>query len=589
MLLQSKLHQSGAAQRSTGAKQRKAAQARRAKLPFPSAAAKRSWQIRVCQIFRLAMLTRQLTAPSSARAAPCLASCGRRRAFSALGISSRNAANQIADDRHAARASTHASAPTSHSGLGLRASVSSAVLPSVGVAAERASVSSLGLPGVGKASDALAMNSAMSGGDIKSLDLSSRSRLGYKSFASASNTSHWVAPANMTLANEIFGTLGSNASVQVHGLGMSGMTTPSTSVTGAARKDTLEGFVGDLVLEGSSSEGLGVGAPLMAAATEAAVPTVSAPLRVVQTGLFGLHSLLGGPWWFTIVSGTLLLRSSLVPVSIWQMRTTRRMLGGAVAGHMQHLGKLYTKELQDPTANRVKLTQLYLKGVRSIFRKFKVNPLAIVAVPITQLAVLLTFVWATRNLVIHGALDLSEQGALWFMDLGAKDTTMILPLVAVSLSYSTLERSFGRTEQVPGQPLSITAGDVVREILQSMLVFGFPFIAQLPSGIFMYWIPSSLFGYAQSSIMRLPSVRAALGVGPGPQLNARPIVQRIPESPVLLNQRPPHSSKAASGSKSSSVNSPSSSHASATPSSSSSPLSPPNSSSSSTSSKPSTK
>ncbi|GBG29640.1 Mitochondrial inner membrane protein OXA1L [Hondaea fermentalgiana] len=225
------------------------------------------------------------------------------------------------------------------------------------------------------------------------------------------------------------------------------------------------------------------------------------------------------------------------------------MLGGPVAGHMQHLGKLFTKELQEPGANRVRLAQLYVQGVRAIFRKFNVKPIALFAVPLTQIATLLTFVYATRHLVMHGALDLSDQGALWFMDLSAKDTTMLLPLVAVSLSYTTLERSFGRTVQVPGQPVSVTAGDVVREVLQAMLVFGFPFIAQLPSGIFMYWIPSSAFGFCQNTLLKLPSVRAALGLTDPPRLNATPIVQQVPKSAVVSKHRPTSSASGASRSQ----------------------------------------
>jgi len=152
--------------------------------------------------------------------------------------------------------------------------------------------------------------------------------------------------------------------------------------------------------------------------------------------------------------------------------------------------------------------------VRVIFKRFQINPLKLVAAPLAQISVLLTYIVATRDLLSNGALDLSNQGMLWFTDLSARDPTLILPLAAAYCTYSSLELSMGRTPPPadPSKPPQIAMTDIVREVMQSVLVFSVPMIAQLPAGIFMYWIPSSLFGISQTLALRSNRIRGAVGL-----------------------------------------------------------------------------
>jgi len=241
------------------------------------------------------------------------------------------------------------------------------------------------------------------------------------------------------------------------------------------------------------------------------------PIDLVQAGLVGLNHVTGGPWWSTFMIGTISFRLLLVPVTVWQIKSVRNLMTGPAAVHLRQLSMLYAKEVEKTPQKRFGLTRIYLRGVGAVFRKFKVNPVKFVAVPLTQIAALVTFIVATRRLISDGALDLTDQGMLWFNNLGARDSTMILPLLAVGLSYSSLERNLGRTVQHEGEAPKITFGDGFREVLQTFLVFGFPFIAQLPSGIFMYWIPSAMFGNVQSRALKSQRIRDALDLGPIPK------------------------------------------------------------------------
>jgi YidC/Oxa1 family membrane protein insertase len=227
---------------------------------------------------------------------------------------------------------------------------------------------------------------------------------------------------------------------------------------------------------------------------------------------------LGGPWWLTIVSCTLAFRIALVPVMLSQIRARASHSVGPVGEHIRLLNKNLANESQkrSPKTKRALTmteTMTYLKDLIAIFRRFKVNPLSIVAVPVIQVCVFITYMWAARDLLAHGGLDLSNQGFLWFTDLSVKDPTLILPFAAALTSYTLLEISFKRIP-VQRSKAKPRFGDTVRELIQVSLTFGFPIIAQFPAGIFMYWLPSSLFALTQAMVLRKVKMRQILGLIP---------------------------------------------------------------------------
>jgi len=225
-------------------------------------------------------------------------------------------------------------------------------------------------------------------------------------------------------------------------------------------------------------------------------PEASLPVRAVQRFLHGAHETFGLPWWATIAACTVGFRVCLVPLVMLQLRTARRMFSGAAPAQFAHLTTLTSRELKQPKAslNRRRTTlQLYFKGIRAVMKKNDVAVWKVAAVPLVQIPIFLTYVVATRDLISH---DLARQwgmtsgGISWFQDLTALDTTYILPVTAMGLTYLTIEQGWGFSP-------------TIRNILQSAVIISSPFVlSQLPAGVFMYWIPSSMFGLAQSATIR---------------------------------------------------------------------------------------
>uniref|UniRef100_A0A7S2RLY3 Membrane insertase YidC/Oxa/ALB C-terminal domain-containing protein n=1 Tax=Mucochytrium quahogii TaxID=96639 RepID=A0A7S2RLY3_9STRA len=294
---------------------------------------------------------------------------------------------------------------------------------------------------------------------------------------------------------------------------------------------TLESAIDALDVPPVTDKDLGIVASAVGGSTN------YSPMALIQSGILGVHSILGGPWWSTFALCTVAFRTCLIPVTIMQMKTMSAIFGGPVGYHMHNLNALYSKEVKSckphENSKKVKLTKLYFSGIRKIFKKYKVNPLKIMAVPILQSIVLITYVFSTRGLIENGLLDLSNEGMLWFTNLSTRDSTLILPLIAVATTYTSLEFSLTQPTRkdldgniIPNEPSSL---ETLRNVLQYLMVFGLPFISQLPSGVFMYWIPSSLFALGQTIVFRSIQVRKAIGL---------PIPRALEKEPEYLVNKP---------------------------------------------------
>ena len=270
------------------------------------------------------------------------------------------------------------------------------------------------------------------------------------------------------------------------------------------------------------------------------------PSEGLQAVLLDAHHMLNGPWWATLVGVTLAFRTSLLPLVVVQLRGTHKMFSGKCGAQMRHLTMLVRKEVDEGGAKSSwsksrRVLKLYWTGLRGIWRANRVNPAAPVLVPLAQIPVFVSFVFAMRRLVADGSWGLAEGGALWFPDLSVADPYLVLPFTAVGLTYTSLQLGFmrggpspsppqqqpQRTNHAGGPPSTPTPTPTptpfiarVGGALQMVVLVSSPMIAQLPSGVFMYWIPSSLFGIAQTLALRNPSVRAALLEGPQSTLPA---------------------------------------------------------------------
>ena len=146
---------------------------------------------------------------------------------------------------------------------------------------------------------------------------------------------------------------------------------------------------------------------------------------------------------------------------------------------------------------------VFRKGVGASFRINNVSLKQLFGLPIVNMAAFFTFVYSVRGMLTGkgGALNpggLEMGGLWWFTDLTLKDSTYILPLLAVGASYAAVEIGFKRVgapdaQLAPGaKPLQTSTW--LQDFFQTGILLFIPVIINFPAGVFCYWIPSSVVG-----------------------------------------------------------------------------------------------
>ena len=224
-----------------------------------------------------------------------------------------------------------------------------------------------------------------------------------------------------------------------------------------------------------------------------------APLvTLAQDTLAAVQLATGAPWWMTISGSAVALRIAILPSVMMQVRETRRLM--ALRPRFAAL-RAKCATIEAPNERAWKLATLMFKecdeqGVRLS---------RVVGLPLIQIPALIGAVVAIRSMLtseLPYTAALREGGALTFRDLTAPDASAILPVVSLVVLVANLQLS-----AAGGRGGGLLQW--VRDIVQAGSVVAFPFYAELPSGVFVYLIPNSLFSFAQTTIVRRAAPMAA--------------------------------------------------------------------------------
>jgi YidC/Oxa1 family membrane protein insertase len=227
----------------------------------------------------------------------------------------------------------------------------------------------------------------------------------------------------------------------------------------------------------------------------------------------------GLPWWATIAFSTVLVKTALIPIVRLQIIASQQY--AKAIPEISFLNSLLRKNLfgnSQNTQQKLEAIKSYYRGYRASLVIHNASVLPLVAYPLVNVSVFVTFILSVRDLIeADKAGILSEGGLWWFEDLIATDATYVLPFAAVGCSYIGLEVAFqgGAGPYVP----------LLRHLAQTFMIFVLPITATLPCGVFCYWIPSSLYGMTQTLLLRQPVVMKALRI----PLVPKPSDLRIPE------------------------------------------------------------
>ena len=118
--------------------------------------------------------------------------------------------------------------------------------------------------------------------------------------------------------------------------------------------------------------------------------------------------------------------------------------------------------------------------------------------PFLFVPVFLSLFGATHNLALSEP-SMTSGGALWFVDLVLPDPTWMLP-VAASLSWLTLMEMTGGSFYMSNPNL--------RMLSRTLAVAFIPVVANMPAGVFCFWLASNCFSMLRVQTLNTDIVRS---------------------------------------------------------------------------------
>lgn len=178
-----------------------------------------------------------------------------------------------------------------------------------------------------------------------------------------------------------------------------------------------------------------------------------------------------------IILITVIIKVALLPLTFVQLNSMRKM---------QQLAPMQ-KKLQEKYKNdKEKLNMELMK----LYQESKVNPMS------GCLPLLIQFPFIIALFRLLQSYNFGEAGFLWIKNLGAPDTTYILPILAALTTYLQAKIS---TPASPDNPAGST--NIVMALFIGWMSIKFA------AGLALYWVVSNLVQITQSLLMmRSPAV-----------------------------------------------------------------------------------
>ncbi|KAI3436771.1 hypothetical protein D9Q98_006183 [Chlorella vulgaris] len=256
--------------------------------------------------------------------------------------------------------------------------------------------------------------------------------------------------------------------------------------------------------------------------------------RGIQMLLRGVHSATGLEWWQSIMLATLGMRIATLPIMLMQVKNTYRM-----SQARPEIEELVNIMKEEQARGNSQAAMQHQHRVLAVWAKYKCNPMKSLAGMFVQAPIFIGFFSALRGFAAHKVPSLAEGGTLWFTDLTVADPTYMLPALAGLSFLATIE--LGAADGMQGQPEEMQKK---MKTMMRVVALAVPLVsASLPASVFMYWSASNVFSLVQSSLLKLPAVKRAVGlpdlaqVTPGAQAQAQ--AQLIGKPVQTFTSRPP--------------------------------------------------
>ncbi|KAI0791056.1 60Kd inner membrane protein-domain-containing protein, partial [Abortiporus biennis] len=224
------------------------------------------------------------------------------------------------------------------------------------------------------------------------------------------------------------------------------------------------------------------------------------------------HVTSGLPWVWTIIGATVASRLLLLPFQLKQMKNTAKM-----APHTADIAKLREDMNQARLGGDQMAMQRAMLQQKVLYEKMGVSMSGMMLPTFIQIPVTLGMFFAVKGICELPVPQLTMSGLEWLPNLAAADPTYILPVVLTAAMNFQLTIGMRDMAASPAVPHMVNAFRVLS-------IVGMFWMFNLPSGVLVYLLTSLTSMTAQSLLLRIPVVRAKLGI---PPINVKDIPKSV--------------------------------------------------------------
>lgn len=264
------------------------------------------------------------------------------------------------------------------------------------------------------------------------------------------------------------------------------------------------------------------------AALEAAMEGSWLPTRTLQWVLESVHQGTGFEWWQSIMLTTVGIRGAMLPLMLMQIKNTYRL--SQARPEVEHLVARLKEEQARGNQNA---TADYQQQVMAVWKKYNCNPLKSMATVFVQAPLFIGFFSALRGLAAAKVPSMTEGGMLWFNDLTVADPTYALPVISAGTFLLMVE--LNAADGMEGQTDKMRKR--FKNIMRGVAVLIVPFTLDLPAAVFMYWSASNMVSLVQSSVLKVPGIKRAVGI-PVLQSNKKPLGSAVAGTQRVIDVEP---------------------------------------------------
>ena len=173
--------------------------------------------------------------------------------------------------------------------------------------------------------------------------------------------------------------------------------------------------------------------------TPSVIPAVSYSIHQFQ-------SISGLPWWATFTTTTLLVRTMMLPL-VGQQIVENSKLARAFP-HLSELNKLCQLQLRQKHTSlhhKNDILLAFYKGIQAAIQHYEIKLHRIIAMPLLNVSLFFTFVYTLRQIISqHPGEPFPFSDVISVVDgMTLEDPSFSLAIIAVGLTYTALELSFG--------------------------------------------------------------------------------------------------------------------------------------------------